>query len=413
METNNIGYARQRDWSPESHTEKRHLKKKKVKLLDDINVGDLTSGVNSSSCTSCTYVKPLKKTNKHHSSDRKSTFEVHDSDENDTTYITDNIRSNMSLVTRKRPTDSSSTTSGSSGKRTAGNGDGDDGSGSLGKQTNDSAKGGSGNSSSSSSSSSSGSGNGGGGGNGDGGGDDGGGDRDKNDRNRRLSSTQSNLDEREKEVEEENEEADSANKGSYSTGIKVNGYCDYDCDEDVRLLETLCMDPCDIDSNVDITPAIQCLQSAKRDASVSQLDHCRSVIKAMLDIGQYELASKMRVQDHKLSIYSKINEYRLKNKEEDQKTYRIMEAIANKTRTAVANANLVKAQTLKQNIENELEQINIPKLIMEMKANQAEQHRKMVEHDYYTRRWLNKDVKPNAHAWNKTLNKYANETKKK
>ena len=29
LETNNIGYARQRDWSPESHTEKRHLKKKR------------------------------------------------------------------------------------------------------------------------------------------------------------------------------------------------------------------------------------------------------------------------------------------------------------------------------------------------------------------------------------------------
>ena len=359
---NNSRYTRRRrrDLSPESENEKLRFKKKKVKLYSDINVGDLTSGVNK-------------------------------------------IR-NM-------------TTSDSSGKRAA-TGDGDGGGGgsaSLGNQTTDSGSG-------SSSTSGSGSGNGGGrarngdgagdgGGDDDGGGSGGGGGRsnyngghnsgdDSGDENHRQSSTRSNTDEQE----------ENGNRGSHSSGIKVNGYCDYDCDEDLRLLETLCMNPCDMESNVDITPTIQCLQSARRDASVSQLDHCRSVIKAMLDIGQYELASKMRVQEHKLSIYSKINEYRLKNKEEDQKTYRIMEAIANKTRTAIANADLVKAQTLKQNIENEMQQINIPKLIMEMKNSQAEQQRKIVEHEYYTRRWLNRDVKPNANAWNKTLKKYANIT---
>ena len=411
---NNSGYARRRERSPESDIEKQRFKKKKVKLFSDINVGNLTSGVDKSSCVSCAYVKTPKKTNKYHSSERKIALQDLDGDENDPIYMVGNRIQNMPLTTSKRPTDSSSTAGDSSGKRAAGDGDGDDGSGSLGKQTNDSSKDVSGGSSTSSSGSGNGGGNGDGAGDGDGdGGSNGGGDDSGDDsgedrgRSRRLSSTQSDSGER-----EENEEATNVNRRSYSSGIKVNGYCDYDCDEDIRLLETLCMDPCDMDANVDITPAIQCLQSARRDASVSQLDHCRSVIKALLDIGQYELASKMRVQEHKLSIYSKINEYRLKNKEEDQKTYRIMEAIANKTRTAIANADLVKAQTLKQNIENELQQINIPKLIMEMKNSQAEQQRKIVEHEYYTRRWLNKDVKPNANAWNKTLKKYINETKK-
>lgn len=62
------------------------------------------------------------------------------------------------------------------------------------------------------------------------------------------------------------------------------GYCDYDCEEDINLLSTLCMNPCEIEDPIDLTTTFDCLQNSRRETTVSDLDHCKSIINSMLNL---------------------------------------------------------------------------------------------------------------------------------
>lgn len=177
-----------------------------------------------------------------------------------------------------------------------------------------------------------------------------------------------------------------------SSGIipKINGYCDYDCDEDMKLLSTLCMDPCDFNGPIDTTSIFDCLEHARRAITDSDLDHCGQIMDGLLKVAKFDFESKIKLETYKLGLYSKINEYRLKNKEEDQKTYRIMTAINNKTITANAQANISNAEAAKINMETTLSRLSIPKIQAQVKRDIMEQYEEIAKREYAIQRWKKK-----------------------
>ena len=241
------------------------------------------------------------------------------------------------------------------------------------------------------------------GGGGGGGDDDGGSSGDDNDKN---NDSDSEAGDSIKKRKKRKKNLYSKKRSSNEIIPKINGYCDYDCDEDIKLLSTLCMDPCDFNGPIDTTSIFDCLEQARRAITDSDLDHCGQIMDGLLKVAKFDFESKMKLETYKLSLYSKINEYRLKNKEEDQKTYRIMTAINNKTITANAQANISYAEAAKINMETTLSRLSIPKIQAQVKRDIMEQYEEIAKREYSIQRWKKKDSKPNAKSWKNILKQY-------
>ena len=183
------------------------------------------------------------------------------------------------------------------------------------------------------------------------------------------------------------------------------GWCEYDCDDDERMLRRLCMNPCDLEQ-FDLKNVVKFATDRPRGLNETHADHSDRIVNQTLDIFDKDVEATLKLSDHKLKLYKTMQDMRLKNKIEDQKNFRVAIAMDYKAAQAKSDAAIKYETANKQHVENQIlvdslrsgaVRSNNEAAILENKAA-SEKHR------YEADKWSSREeVRPNAKAFRSML----------